>query len=105
MARSQADLEAAWTYLTAVAAEGSGRAELEQKVRLRLAATKAMETGREVVDRLYTAAGGTSLYARSPLQRYFRDLHTASQHMMVAQPTWELTGRVLLGLEDDPIGL
>ena len=63
-----------------------------------------METGRDVVDRLYTLAGGSSLYAKSPLQRYLRDLHTASQHMMVAQPTWELTGRVLLGLDGDPMG-
>ena len=65
VARSQADLEAAWTYLAAVATDGSGRADLEQKVRLRLAATKAMETGRDVVDRLYT--GGRRYVALRPL--------------------------------------
>jgi hypothetical protein len=30
-----------------------------------------------------------------------RDIHTATQHMMVAQPTWELAGRVLLGMDTD----
>ena len=39
------------------------------------------------------AAGGSSLYSRSPLQRQFRDIHAATQHMMVAQPTWELGAR------------
>lgn len=104
VARSQADLEAAWEFLTA-ATRGRDQVHLEERVRLRLAATKATETGRQVVDRLYLLAGGTSLYNRSPLQRYLRDIHTATQHMMTAQPTWEVTGRVLLGLDDDPVGL
>jgi hypothetical protein len=35
------------------------------------------------------------------LQRRFRDAHVATQHMMVAPPTYELAGRVLLGLPTD----
>jgi hypothetical protein len=35
------------------------------------------------------------------LQRDFRDIHTATQHAVVAQPTLELAGRVLLGVETD----
>ena len=54
---------------------------------------------------MYTVAGGSSLYTRSPLQRHFRDIHAATQHMMVAQPTWELGARVLLGLESDTSSL
>ena len=37
----------------------------------------------------------------SKLQRIFRDVHVATQHMMVAPPTYELTGRLLLGLDTD----
>ena len=66
---------------------------------LRLAATAAVEASRRIVDDLYTLAGGSSIYTQSPLQRQLRDIHTATQHMMVGQPTWELTGRVLVGLE------
>jgi hypothetical protein len=54
---------------------------------------------------MYAAAGGSSLYARSPLQRHFRDIHTATQHMMVAQPTWELSAKALLGIETDTSSL
>jgi hypothetical protein len=41
------------------------------------------------------------VYATSPLQRCFRDVHVATQHTMVAPPTYELAGRILLGLDAD----
>jgi hypothetical protein len=50
---------------------------------------------------MYEAGGGTSIYATSPLQRCFRDVHVATQHAMVATSTYELTGRLLLGLDTD----
>jgi hypothetical protein len=50
---------------------------------------------------MYHAAGGSSIYDSSPLQRRFRDVHVATQHVMVAPATWELTGRLLLGLRTD----
>lgn len=105
VARAHAGLEAAWHYLVGVALDAETTATLAEKVRLRMAATAAVEASRQAVDNIYTLAGGTSLYARSPLQRYLRDVHTATQHMMIAQPIWEVTGRVLLGLESDPTGL
>ena len=54
---------------------------------------------------MYNAAGGTSVYNRYPLARIFRDMHVATQHIMVAPPTYELVGRVLLGLETDVTSL
>jgi hypothetical protein len=50
---------------------------------------------------MYEAGGGTSIYDSCPLQRRFRDAHVATQHMMVAPTSWELTGRLLLGLPTD----
>ncbi|MGH8926045.1 MAG: acyl-CoA dehydrogenase family protein [Acidimicrobiia bacterium] len=105
VARAQAGLESSWHYLAYVALGAATTATLAEKVRLRLAATAAVEASRHATDSIYTLAGGSSLYTRSPLQRYLRDIHTATQHMMIAQPTWELTGRVLLGIDTDPLGL
>ncbi len=68
---------------------------------LRLASTYAARTSVRVVDLMYNLGGGTSVYRTSPLQRHFRDVHVASQHMMIATPTMETVGRVLLGLETD----
>jgi alkylation response protein AidB-like acyl-CoA dehydrogenase len=78
---------------------------VEDRARLRMAATFAVSMSREAVDLMYTAGGGSSLYARSPLQRHFRDIHAATQHMMVAQPTWELSAKALLGIESDTSSL
>jgi alkylation response protein AidB-like acyl-CoA dehydrogenase len=68
---------------------------------LRLAATHATTNAARATDLMYGAGGGTSIYATSPLQRCFRDVHVATQHVMVAGATLELTGRVLLGLDTD----
>ena len=48
---------------------------------------------------MYHLGGGSSVYESSPLQRCFRDIHVATQHMLVGTPTLELTGRLYLGLE------
>ena len=48
---------------------------------------------------MYNLAGGTSVYETSNLQRHFRDVHVATQHIMVAPSTLETIGRLYLGLE------
>jgi alkylation response protein AidB-like acyl-CoA dehydrogenase len=78
-----------------------GGIETEHRRDIRLATTHATRTCAEAVDLMYHLAGGTSVYRRSPLQRIFRDVHVATQHMMVSTSTFELTGRLLLGLETD----
>jgi alkylation response protein AidB-like acyl-CoA dehydrogenase len=78
-----------------------GRIELAQRRDLRLATTHAVGACVEAVDLVYHLGGGTSVYRSSPLQRHFRDVHVASQHMMVGRGTLELTGRLLLGLDTD----
>jgi indole-3-acetate monooxygenase len=68
---------------------------------IRLASTHAARASVKVVDLMYNLGGGTSVYRTSPLQRQFRDVHVASQHMMVAPPTMETVGRLILGQETD----
>jgi alkylation response protein AidB-like acyl-CoA dehydrogenase len=75
--------------------------DLHDRTRLRLASTHATRMAARVVDRMYDLGGGTSIYSSSRLQRAFRDVHAATQHMVVAPATYELTGRLLLGVETD----
>ena len=82
-------------------AEAAGTIDLRVRARLRLATTHAAIAAARAVDLMYNAAGGTAVYATSPLQRHFRDVHAATQHVMVAPTTLELVGRVLLGLDAD----
>jgi alkylation response protein AidB-like acyl-CoA dehydrogenase len=80
------------------AAQHSEGISVAQRADLRLAATHTVHTAAAVVQRAYTVAGGTAVFADSPLQRCLRDVSVATQHMMVGESSWELTGRVKLGL-------
>jgi alkylation response protein AidB-like acyl-CoA dehydrogenase len=80
-------------------AGGPGRLSLDAKAELRLAATNNAWAAAGAVDLLYHAAGGSSIYEQSVLQRCFRDVHVTTQHIMVAQPTWEMVGKVMLGID------
>ena len=78
-----------------------GRASIETRRDLRLAITHAARASVRAADLMYNLGGGTSVYKTSPLQRIFRDVHVASQHMQVATPTMETAGRHMLGLDGD----
>ena len=101
VARAEATVGAALLYLLDSASVSSFPASSEERARLRAAATHAVDASRQAIDLMYGLGGGSAVYAGSPLQRQMRDIHTATQHMMVAQPTWELAGRVMLGMETD----
>lgn len=73
----------------------------EQQGLLRIAATHATAASAGAVDRMYTTAGGTAVFASSPLQRCLRDIHAITQHLFVAPPTYEMIGKILLGVESD----
>jgi alkylation response protein AidB-like acyl-CoA dehydrogenase len=71
---------------------------LVQRQRLRQATTYATRVATDAVRFAYTAAG-TDALRPSVLQRCFRDLHAATQHLVVDNNTLTETTRVLLGLE------
>jgi alkylation response protein AidB-like acyl-CoA dehydrogenase len=62
-----------------------------------LAATHAAHSALQAIGLLYTAAGASSVYASSPLDRCLRDARTAVQHICTQELHFELAGRQLLG--------
>jgi indole-3-acetate monooxygenase len=74
----------------------TGGISSENRALARLANSAAFESAVRAVDLAYTVGGGSSVYRRSPLQRYFRDIHTASQHSVVSPGSFELIGHALL---------
>lgn len=71
----------------------------EQHMLVRLASAHATRAAVDAADFAYTAGGGTALYRTSPLQRYLRDVHAVTQHLIVAPPVFNAAGRVLVGLD------
>src|SRR5207247_9760245 len=99
----EASLRAARAMYCAASGAARDAAQKEEPVPvtrrndLRLAATYAVRTSADVVRSLYDLAGGTAIYDDSPLQRRFRDAHTATAHFQVNAASRELPGRLLLG--------
>ena len=75
--------------------------ELPRELRagMRLACTHAVTASVQAVDRAHLAAGASSIYVSSPLDRYFRDVHSVSAHAFVRQTTMADGGQLLLGME------
>lgn len=71
---------------------------IEQAGQLRLARTNAVTASVQAVDLMYSAAAGTAVYSKSPLDRCFRDVHVAAQHVALHPSNYETCGRVILGL-------
>ncbi len=64
-----------------------------------LSCTHAALAAADAVDLIYSAAGATAVYARSRIERCFRDVHSVTQHAAVSALGYEQAGRVFLGLE------
>ncbi|MEA2126879.1 MAG: indole-3-acetate monooxygenase [Solirubrobacteraceae bacterium] len=91
-------IEACWS------AAQTGPVPVDARRDLRLGATFATRSAAAAVRTVHDLAGGTAVYDTSPLSRRFRDAHTATAHFQVNLATYELLGRLLLGVDAD-VGL
>ncbi|MER7212829.1 acyl-CoA dehydrogenase family protein [Streptosporangium sp. NPDC020072] len=64
---------------------------------IRLTAATVAENATSVVDTAFRLAGTTAIYTSSPLERYFRDVHTAVKHITLSHTHFETVGQYLLG--------
>ena len=101
--RAEALLRAARAYLFTTVEEVTSAHQAGSPVRdddsadLRLAAAHAAQNAVEVVDLMFDAGGGSSIYATNRLERCFRDVHMVPHHMMVSPLNVEMVGQYLLG--------
>lgn len=73
---------------------------LQRRAMVRLAVVQAIQGAIQAVDLMYACGGGTSLLESNRLERCFRDVHAAGQHLAVSpQTNLEPIGRLLFGLD------
>jgi indole-3-acetate monooxygenase len=79
-------------------AQTDGRISLEERAGLRLAATHLTRVAATSCRRIHDLSGGVAVFSGNNLERRLRDAQTITAHMMIASPTYELTGKILLGM-------
>lgn len=82
------------------AAEANGEMTEFVRSRIRMDCGFAVTLCLEAVEKVFLAAGGSSLSEKNPIQRAWRDVHAVNQHAMLQlKTTAEIYGRTLLGLD------
>jgi alkylation response protein AidB-like acyl-CoA dehydrogenase len=69
-----------------------------QRAELRLAMTHAAQSAAKATHMVCAAAGTTSIFASSPLERYARDAEVVTRHNQLQAVNYEAVGRTVLGL-------
>jgi alkylation response protein AidB-like acyl-CoA dehydrogenase len=72
---------------------------------MRVAATYATESSREIVHWAHLAGGTTAIREGSRLERAFRDMYAGTQHVFIGEKTYTDSAQIYLGLIDDQFGL
>jgi indole-3-acetate monooxygenase len=105
VARAEALLGSARAYLFDVIGDvwttlsDQRRLTPTQQARFLTAYTHVVGSCAEAVQLVYKASGGTAVYQSGALDRCIRDIMTMNQHLMGSLRTYEMAGRLLLGLE------
>ena len=79
-------------------AQSGAAISLQARAGLRLACTHLTRTAAEIARTLQDLAGGAAVFLDNPLNRRAADAQVMTAHIMIAPPTYELTGRALLGV-------
>ena len=72
-----------------------------QRSDLRMAMTHAGQSAARATHMVCVAAGTTSIFASSPLERYARDAEVVTRHNQLQFVNYEAVGRTMLGLESN----
>jgi alkylation response protein AidB-like acyl-CoA dehydrogenase len=88
-----------WGDVTATLESGQS-VPVDLDTAIRLGTIHVTRAAQEVSRFVYAASGTTGLRAGT-IQRYFRDMHAGSQHVIPSQAVLEKVGRKLAGVADD----
>jgi alkylation response protein AidB-like acyl-CoA dehydrogenase len=100
--RAEASLRAARAFFyetvqaTWAAVHDTDAMTAEQHTLLTLSATHATATAVQVIDMLWDAAGATTIFPASPLERLFRNIHTVQHNTFIGAHQFETAGRAFL---------
>ena len=83
--------------------DATGELVMEDRARIRLCTTYAINEATAVAEKVYHLAGSTAIFDNEPFERRFRDMHAVSQQVQARHTNYENVGRYRLGLDVDTI--
>ena len=107
LARAEAAVQAARVFVFEVISElwdvcwAGDAPNLQQRARMLLACNQAMRAGVEAVGDVFRLAGAEAVLAGQPLERCFRDIHTANQHIFFSTNRDKAFGKLRFGIEQE----
>ena len=75
------------------------RITMEQRMKVQLATTFAVQSSVKAVNIIHDLAGLTGMRESHPIQRHFRDVNTIRQHAFTSYHRYQAVGQLMLGLE------
>ena len=66
-------------------------------MRMQLAMVHSVHEAARAVDLVHHQAGSRSVYTSNALSRCFRDIHTATQHIIIFKPNYKAIGQYYFG--------
>jgi alkylation response protein AidB-like acyl-CoA dehydrogenase len=109
VAQAEAKWRSARYFLHAAADEAfetieeRGEMDLDQRTRLRLASTWAIQSSREIVNTLFHHCGSWAVFEENPFERRLRDIDTVAQQGQGRILHYETVGQVMLGVAPENI--
>jgi alkylation response protein AidB-like acyl-CoA dehydrogenase len=103
VARAEARWSAARAFLVAETdrgwheAETTGAISVDQRMRIRLAATHAIHEAKAAVDTLFDTAGTSAVFSSGPFERRLRDIHTVALQIQGRKTHYQTFGAWRLG--------
>jgi alkylation response protein AidB-like acyl-CoA dehydrogenase len=83
--------------------EERGEMAMDQRTRLRLASTWAIQSSREIVNTLFHDCGSMAVFEENPFERRLRDIDTVAQQGQGRILHYETVGQVMLGVSPENI--
>jgi alkylation response protein AidB-like acyl-CoA dehydrogenase len=73
--------------------------DARQAAAVLLAANQTVRAATDAVDRVFRLAGADAVFVGHPLQRCFRDIHAAGQHILFSSGRDQAYAKVRLGID------
>lgn len=112
-ATAEAKYEAAKLWMTEVfvnaekkqAQIGDAELDIDTRAQMRLAACYATEVAKEITDTCHLMTGTAAVREAQVLERFFRDMHTGTQHAFISEKLVTDAAEVMLGLTRENFAL